>query len=114
MITEKNFAAALVQMGFTLCDTVYEKCFPAFSCVLQVDFEKRKLIYPDAVKGKDRNNTFDAPENFVVFECVNRLLEKGYRPEHIELEKDGIWAMMLNVVVRIFVFQHLMVQCCLL
>lgn len=29
---------------------------------------------------------FRAPENFVVFECVYRLLSKGYRPEHIELE----------------------------
>lgn len=27
-------------------------------------------------------------ESFVVLECVNRLLEKGYLPENIELEKD--------------------------
>ena len=38
--------------------------------------------------GGVRNTEFNAPENFVVFECVNRLLEKGYRPEHIELEKE--------------------------
>ena len=30
---------------------------------------------------------FKRPENFVVFECVHRLLEKSYRLEHIELEK---------------------------
>jgi type I restriction enzyme M protein len=30
--------------------------------------------------------TFKANENFVVFECVSRLLEKGYKPQHIELE----------------------------
>ncbi len=29
---------------------------------------------------------FSQNENFVVFECVNRLFEKGYKPEHIELE----------------------------
>ncbi|MEM8940134.1 MAG: type I restriction enzyme HsdR N-terminal domain-containing protein [Bacteroidota bacterium] len=29
---------------------------------------------------------FSDPENFVVFECVNRLLEKGYKLEHLELE----------------------------
>ncbi|WP_228287867.1 restriction endonuclease subunit S [Thiothrix subterranea] len=29
---------------------------------------------------------FSSHENFVVFECVCRLLEKGYKPEHIELE----------------------------
>ena len=31
-------------------------------------------------------SNFEHPENFVVLECVCRLLEKGYRPEHIELE----------------------------
>ena len=30
---------------------------------------------------------FDKPENFVVLECNTRLLDKGYRPEHIELER---------------------------
>ncbi len=88
MITERNFETALQFMGFTHNGKVYEKQFPAFHCALRVDFEKRKLIYPEAIKGRDRNDTFDAPENFVVFECVNRLLEKGYRPEHIELEKE--------------------------
>ncbi|MDE0553589.1 MAG: N-6 DNA methylase [Candidatus Poribacteria bacterium] len=29
---------------------------------------------------------FSHPENFVVFECVHRLLKKGYKPEHLELE----------------------------
>ena len=55
---------------------------------MSVDFSKKKLHYPDTIKGGERNDGFDAPENFVVFECVNRLLEKGYRPEHIELEKE--------------------------
>lgn len=61
---------------------------------MRVDFSKKKLYYPDTIKGRERNNGFDAPENFVVFECVNRLLEKGYRPEHIELEKSGTSVMM--------------------
>lgn len=46
------------------------------------------FLYPKDIKGGERNDGFDASENFVVFECVNRLLEKGYRPEHIELEKE--------------------------
>jgi len=33
---------------------------------------------------------FSQPENFVVLECVNRLLEQGYKPENIVLEKT--WA----------------------
>lgn len=50
-----------------------------------------RLVYPDAILGRDRNTGFDQNENFVVFECVNRLLEKGYRPETIELEK--VWTL---------------------
>ncbi len=56
---------------------------------MQVDFEKEELIYPKdkglKVNGEFTTN-FSAKENFVVFECVDRLLEKGYKPEHIELE----------------------------
>ncbi|MGP1454470.1 MAG: N-6 DNA methylase [Treponema sp.] len=45
-------------------------------------------MYPSPVTINDRTTcNFEHPENFVVFECVHRLLEKGYRPEHIELEK---------------------------
>ena len=54
-----------------------------------MDFENEKLIYPEAegliVNDKTTSN-FSHNENFVVFECVCRLLAKGYRPEHIELE----------------------------
>lgn len=68
----------------------YEKYYQQFECRIQVDFDKEKIIYPED-KGFRINDTttcnFEHPENFVVFECVNRLLEKGYRPEHLELEK---------------------------
>ena len=47
------------------------------------------MIYPEdkglKVNRQDTCN-FSHPENFVVFECVHRLLEKGYKPEHLELE----------------------------
>lgn len=88
MITPANLKDLLQTLGFSERGTVYEKCFPQFSCSLKVDFSARKLIYPDAIRGRERNDGFDQNENFVVFECVNRLLEKGYRPEHIELEKE--------------------------
>ena len=32
-------------------------------------------------------SNFENPENFVVLEVVNRLLEKGYKPENIHLER---------------------------
>ena len=88
MITESNFKNLLLFLGFTQSGNSYEKKFPHFNASMRVDFSKKKLYYPDTIKGRERNNGFDAPENFVVFECVNRLLEKGYRPEHIELEKE--------------------------
>jgi hypothetical protein len=56
---------------------------------LKVDFDKPEIIYPkDRGLKVNREDTcnFSQNENFVVFECVHRLLEKGYKPEHLELE----------------------------
>ena len=88
MITAENLETVLRKIGFVQNQDVYEKVYPQYSCVLRVDFSQKKLIYPEAIKGRDRNDNFEQAENFVVFECINRLLEKGYRPEHIELEKE--------------------------
>ncbi|MBQ7152051.1 MAG: N-6 DNA methylase [Synergistaceae bacterium] len=86
---EKNFRALLSYLGFEkdLLD-IYEKFFPDFNVSLRVDFSHKKLEYPSSIKGRERNNNFNAPENFVVFECVCRLLTQGYRPEDIELERE--------------------------
>ncbi len=88
MITQTNFKELLIKLGFQAEDNTFEKQFSAFGVSLRVDFNSKKLIYPEGIKGRERNDGFDVPENFVVFECVNRLIEKGYRPEHIELEKE--------------------------
>ena len=88
MITESNFRKLLTCLGYLDTDDIYEKEYPEFHASMVVDFNKQKLIYPAEIKGRDRNDGFDKNENFVVFECVNRLLAKGYRPENIELEKE--------------------------
>ncbi|WP_279039578.1 N-6 DNA methylase, partial [Campylobacter helveticus] len=55
---------------------------------MQVDFASQQLIYPQGIKINDATTSnFSHPENFVVFECVHRLLEKGYKAESLELEK---------------------------
>lgn len=55
---------------------------------MQVDFANKELIYPQGIKINDTTTSnFSHPENFVVFECVHRLLEKGYKAESLELEK---------------------------
>lgn len=88
MIDVSNLKDVLNTLGFVAHGDMYEKAFPEFGCSLKVDFQTKKLIYSDAIKGRERNDRFDQKENFVVFECVCRLPTKGYRPEHIELEKE--------------------------
>lgn len=88
MITQSNLKDMLKLLGFTENANVFEKKFTTLNVTLTVNFDMKKLIFPSEIKGGDRNDSFEKPENFVVFECVNRLLEKGYRPEHIELEKE--------------------------
>jgi type I restriction-modification system DNA methylase subunit/restriction endonuclease S subunit len=87
MITRSNLEALLLSLAFVKKGHVYEKHYLDCSCDMKVDIKKEKLIYPTEIKGRERNDGFNAPENFVVFECIDRLLSKGYRPEHIELEK---------------------------
>lgn len=93
MITINNFKSLITSsLGFEQVDgtQVYSKKYDSISCELQVDFARELLIYPKDKGFKVEAATtcnFSAPENFVVFECVCRLFEKGYRPEHIELER---------------------------
>lgn len=89
MLNEKNFADALTAMNFIKRGNVYEKNF-AENIIMRADLNSKKLFYPAQIKGRDRNNFYDEShrENLVVFECVNRLLDKGYKPEDIWLEKN--------------------------
>ena len=59
------------------------------------DFNEQKIEYAHQSIQSDKRirlgdlttSNFEKNENFVVFECVDRLLTKGYRPERLELEK---------------------------
>lgn len=91
MITKSNFTDVLKALSFVeISAGQYEKQYKIFDCSITVDFKKEKITYPED-KGMriDRHTTdnFSANLNFVVLECVDRLLSKGYRPEHIEIEK---------------------------
>ncbi|MFH1564711.1 MAG: restriction endonuclease subunit S, partial [bacterium] len=56
-------------------------------CV-EVDFEKEKFNFGNKIKSESGTIlNFSQEENWVVFECVDRLLEKGYKPKDIVLEK---------------------------
>lgn len=54
---------------------------------IEVDFQKQVINYGKKIKVESKTTqNFSQPENFVVLECVNRLLETGYKPENIVLE----------------------------
>lgn len=89
MITKDNFKELLAALGFLGNQNMFTKKFKEIDAYLKVDFKNEKLIYPEekGLKINERQTcNFSQNENFVVFECVNRLFEKGYKPEHIELE----------------------------
>ena len=89
MIQLDNLKKVLEKIGFVKesLGNYYKRIYDTF--IVAVDFDNKKIIYPEAkgLKVNDKTTSnFEHPENFVVLECVCRLLEKGYRPEHIELE----------------------------
>lgn len=89
MITKSDLQDLLLAIGFTkdAIGNAYQKQFT--TCRVLVDFDNKKIVYPEAqgLKVNDKTTSnFEHDENFVVLECVCRLLDKGYRPEHIELE----------------------------
>lgn len=89
MITLKNLKEVLENLNFTLKGEIYTKKFESFDCLLKVDFKKKVITYPEnkGLKINERQTcNLSSNENFVVLECVNRLLEQGYNPAHIELE----------------------------
>lgn len=89
MIIKSNLKDMLISTGFSdVSNDKYEKIYPSSDCIITVDFRNEKIIYPEDKRFKVNVATttnFSEPENFVVLECVNRLLDKGYRPENIEL-----------------------------
>jgi len=89
MITKDNLKKLLSLLDFKAEGEIYSKHFLAFDCSLKVDFKAGELIYP-TTKGFTVNEqqtcNLSSPENFVVFECVHRLLSQGYHPQYIELE----------------------------
>jgi type I restriction enzyme M protein len=56
--------------------------------IIEVDFEKESINYGNEIKYDSKTTqNFSQAENFVILECVDRLLEKGYKPRDIVLEK---------------------------
>lgn len=93
MIDMQNFRSLLTHLGFqagsSTTNDVMRKSFGQTNFELAVDFAHQKIIYPtdDGLKVHAAQTcNFSAAENAVVFECIHRLFEKGYQPQHLELE----------------------------
>ena len=65
---------------------IYQKKYKSY--VIEIDFENSIFNFGDKIKGESKTTqNFSQAENWVVLECVDRLLEKGYQPQSITLEK---------------------------
>lgn len=88
MIKQADFREVLTFLGFQESSNVFTKQY-ANEAYLKVDFNQSILMYPENLGmtiNERQTCNFSQNENFVVFECVHRLLAQGYKPEHIELE----------------------------
>ena len=78
-------------LGFKMVEGVsdiFYKNYPRHNdYVIKVDIAKEKIEYGSKIKlGDLTTSNFENSENFVVLECVDRVLEKGYLPDRLSLE----------------------------
>lgn len=82
----KNFVQTL---GFSPKENtsgVFYKKYNGYN--IDIDFENSIFNFGNKIKGESKTTqNFSQSENWVVLECVDRLLEKGYLPQNIVLEK---------------------------
>ena len=78
-------------LGFTpkenTSDIFYKK-YALHNYAVEIDFAQEIIDFGKKIKGESKTTqNFSQLENWVILECVDRLLEKGYQPQHITLEK---------------------------
>jgi type I restriction enzyme M protein len=108
----------VIQLGFSPKEKksdVYSKKY-ADRYTIEIDFNEKAINYGKKIKCDSKTTqNFSQLENFVVLECVNRLLEKGYKPENIVLEKT--WKLghiekgRLDILVTKDEHAYLMIEC---
>ena len=82
----KNFIQTL---GFTPKENtsgIFHKKYDGYA--IEIDFENSIFNFGNEIKSESKTTqNFSQAENWVVLDCVDRLLEKGYPPQNIVLEK---------------------------
>lgn len=88
MITKDDIKALLAALHFERDGDIFTKTYDTAVSPLKVDVRNGHFHYDEIgiTVGRETTSNFSEPENFVVFECIDRLLAMGYKPEHIELE----------------------------
>lgn len=85
-----NFRELIIKIGFLPKEgaiSVFTKCYQN-DYFLEIDLEKQVINYGGKIKVYEKNHqNITKPEDWVVLECVDKLLTKGYKPENIQLEK---------------------------
>lgn len=79
----------IIALGFVPKDGtngIYHKIYVDY--VIEIDIEKQSINYGGGITADSKTTqNFSDAENFVVLECVDRLLTKGYKPQNLILEK---------------------------
>ncbi|MDQ3088078.1 MAG: N-6 DNA methylase, partial [Acidobacteriota bacterium] len=85
-----SYTNLVQKLGFTPKENtsgIFQKKY-ADGYSIEIDFSNEKLDYGNLISAdKKPTQNFSQAENWVILECVNRLLEKGYAPKNIVLEK---------------------------
>ncbi|MEA2041556.1 MAG: type I restriction enzyme HsdR N-terminal domain-containing protein, partial [Bacteroidota bacterium] len=88
METKKLIQALGFKPKENTSNTYHKKYSECNNYEIEVDFDKKKINFGKIIKSESNSTqNFSQVENWVVIECVDRLLEKGYQPKDITLEK---------------------------
>ena len=91
IIINMKYKKLIQKLGFTPKENalgIFQKKYNSYA--IEVDFDKNQFNFGGEITFGDSKKTIQKivkPEDWVVFECVDRLLEKGYLPQNITLEK---------------------------
>jgi len=115
-----NYNELITILGFLPKENtsgIYTKKYPkADNYAIEIDVEKEIINYGEKIQSESKTTqNFSQDENFVVLECVNRLLNTGYKPENIVLEPT--WKLghqekgRLDILVKKDNKAYLMIEC---
>lgn len=126
MVVRKDYIENLLKvMGFKLQNgskNIFEKKYDDHDdYIIQVNFDLEEIIYETGKKeecvfvSNKTTSNFSQAENFVILECVDRLLTQGYKPSSLELEHT--WSSghgtsgRLDIMVKKDGRSYLMIEC---